>query len=148
MEKRRLTGFTANPSRTIVRCPSPPATSFTDPLGKVHPYAGSMPDFCWWGDRPGPIFSITCSTANMTGIQVSYGCNNMTAAPNVIDTLEYSLDGATWTSIAGANMPTYVDQRVTNDLSGVAALNNQPTVTLRWRCAAAPPVSASSSRAS
>ena len=128
--------FFGNPWRSNSWMGISGSDSFTDPTGVVHSDGAIMPDFCWWGDNP--MYQIELNATNMTAIQVQYGWSQDPSGdspPHVVDTLSYSLDGVNFTPIAGATMPTpggWNAGRLTNDLSAVTAINNQPNVFLRW----------------
>ena len=109
--------------------------SFTYPNGALVSFNGAVPSFYWWGtaNAVNQTFSITFSASQMSAIQVSYGFN--TASAPTIDTLQYSVDGTHYSTVSGVAMPsttTYTDQRITVDLTELTAINNQPSVTLRW----------------
>ena len=107
-----------------------PADSFTDPTGTVHTDTNSQP-FVWWGDAAS--FSLTFCTTNMTAIKVTYGYSWFNSNANNLDTFEYSLNsGTTWVPFT-VTMPANNNARITNDLSALTSINNQPSVTLRWR---------------
>ena len=128
--------LTVTNSNATSRLDTPPAPSFTNYNGTA--WASNSGYGCSWNGSGAGAFTLQCDTRKLAKLAVRFDYEMKSDARHgetagYVSAVEYSLNGTTWNAIPHAPGFAWTKGSTWSlDLSGLPALNNLPSVYLKW----------------
>lgn len=130
--------LTIQNSNATSRIETPTSPTFTNYNGDI--WSNSVFGCAWNGSGPGS-FTLQCDTRMLSKLAVRFDYQMDSGdghgeTPGYVTAMQYSLNGTTWTAIPHAPAFSWTKGGVWSmDISSLPALDNQPTVYLKWTLA-------------